>query len=83
LDGGQLSPGPEAFPLEIALERPVEPCPTEFAQLTAAGGDVTYIHLPDMGMLGNSHMFMQDNNNLQVADVIIQWINEHVDRRGR
>jgi pimeloyl-ACP methyl ester carboxylesterase len=63
--------------------RPVEPCPTEFAQLTAAGGDVTYIHLPDIGMLGNSHMFMQDNNNLQVADVIIQWINEHVERRRR
>jgi len=32
-------------------------------------------------MLGNSHMFMQDNNNLQIADVIIQWIDEHV--RGR
>jgi pimeloyl-ACP methyl ester carboxylesterase len=58
--------------------RPVEPCPTEIAQLRAAGGDITYIHLPDIGMLGNSHMFMQDNNNLQIADVIIRWIDEHV-----
>jgi pimeloyl-ACP methyl ester carboxylesterase len=61
--------------------RPVEPCPTEFAQLRAAGGDVTYIHLPDVGMLGNSHMFMQDNNNLQVADIIIRWVDEHVGKK--
>ena len=58
--------------------RPVEPCPTEIAQITAAGGDITYIHLPDIGIHGNSHMFMQDNNNLQVADIIIRWIDQHV-----
>jgi pimeloyl-ACP methyl ester carboxylesterase len=61
-----------------ATERPAEPCPTEFAQLQAAGGDVTYIHLPAIGIHGNSHMFMQDNNNLQIADIIIDWINQHV-----
>jgi pimeloyl-ACP methyl ester carboxylesterase len=62
-----------------ATARPVEPCPTEFAQLEAAGGDVTYIHLPDIGIHGNSHMFMQDNNNLAIADVIINWIEQHVE----
>jgi predicted esterase len=62
-------------------DRPVAPCPAEIAQLQAAGGDITYIHLRDIGMHGNSHMFMQDNNNLQIADVLIQWIDEHV--RGR
>jgi hypothetical protein len=61
--------------------RPVEPCPTEIAQLRAAGGDITYIHFPDIGIYGNSHMFMQDNNNLQIADIIIQWIDEHVGKK--
>jgi pimeloyl-ACP methyl ester carboxylesterase len=61
-----------------ATPRPAEPCPTEFAQLEAAGGDVTYIHLPAIGIHGNSHMFMQDNNNLQIADIIIDWIETHV-----
>jgi hypothetical protein len=28
-------------------------------------------------------MFMQDNNNLQVADIIISWINKHVKYKGR
>ncbi|HEX7335663.1 MAG TPA: hypothetical protein VF252_00535 [Gemmatimonadales bacterium] len=66
-----------------ANTRPAAPCPTQFEQLRAAGGDITYIHLPAAGIYGNSHMFMQDNNNLQVADIIIQWIDEHVGRKTR
>jgi hypothetical protein len=27
---------------------------------------------------GNSHMIMQDKNNLQIADLILQWIDESV-----
>jgi hypothetical protein len=61
-----------------ATARPVEPCPTEINQITAAGGDITYLHIPDVGIFGNSHMFMQDNNNLQIADLIIKWIDKHV-----
>ena len=30
----------------------------------------------ETGMHGNSHMIMQDKNNLQVADLIIKWIGE-------
>jgi pimeloyl-ACP methyl ester carboxylesterase len=64
--------------------RPAAPCPTQFAQLEAAGGDLTYIHLPAIGIKGNSHMFMQDNNNLEIADIITQWIDQHVaKKRGR
>jgi hypothetical protein len=48
-------------------------------RITAAGGDVTFIHLPDIGIFGNSHMMMLDKNNLQVADVILKWIEEHLE----
>jgi hypothetical protein len=51
-------------------------------QINAAGGDMTFIALPDLGIRGNSHMFMQDTNNLQVANVIIDWIRQHVESRG-
>jgi hypothetical protein len=27
-------------------------------------------------------MIMQDKNNLQIADLILQWIDERVTRRG-
>jgi hypothetical protein len=29
---------------------------------------------------GTSHMIMQDKNNLQVADLILQWIGEQVNK---
>jgi hypothetical protein len=30
---------------------------------------------------GNSHMIMQDKNHLQVADLILAWIDERISRR--
>lgn len=52
--------------------------------INAAGGDATMMHLPAMGIVGNSHMVMQDKNSLQVAELIDSWIRQHVERkRGR
>jgi hypothetical protein len=59
--------------------QPPPDCKTEMQQINGAGGDFTFIYLPDLGMKGNSHMFMQDKNNLQVADVIIDWIDHQVE----
>lgn len=36
------------------------------------------LHLPDKGLKGNTHMFMQDMNNLEIADLIIKWINKYI-----
>ncbi len=30
--------------------------------------------LPEIGIKGDSHMLMQDLNNLQIADLLIDWI---------
>jgi len=38
------------------------------------GGRAVLRKLPDAGIKGNSHMMMQDKNNLQVADVILEWL---------
>ena len=40
-------------------------------------GDVEVMHLPKMGIKGNSHMLMQDRNSLDLADLILQWIDRH------
>jgi len=63
--------------------RPPAACVTMRDQINGAGGDMTYIDLPSVGLHGNSHMMMQDKNNLKVADVIMKWIDQHVDKRGR
>ena len=52
-------------------------------QVKAAGGDATMMHLPKYGLFGNSHMLMQDKNNLQVADLILKWIDEHVEKKQK
>ena len=49
--------------------------------MNAAGGNARMLHLPEQGIRGNSHMVMQDRNNLQVADLILKWIDESVGGR--
>lgn len=38
------------------------------------GGDVTVIHLPEVGLKGNTHFPFSDLNNLQVADLMSTWL---------
>ncbi len=40
------------------------------------GGDVTVIHLPDIGIQGNTHFPMSDMNNLEVADNMEAWLQD-------
>ena len=58
-----------------------EGCQTFVKQLTDAGGDAQMMYLPKMGIKGNSHMLMQDKNNLQLADLILGWIDQHVEKK--
>jgi pimeloyl-ACP methyl ester carboxylesterase len=44
------------------------------AKVREAGGSVDVIDLPAVGITGNSHMMMMDKNNLQVADLINDWL---------
>jgi pimeloyl-ACP methyl ester carboxylesterase len=51
-------------------------CVATTAALSAAGGTARFLLLPDAGIKGNSHMMMMDKNNLQIADLIIDWITD-------
>jgi hypothetical protein len=50
-------------------------------QVNTAGGDAQLMSLPKLGIKGNSHMLMQDKNNLQLADLILTWIDQHVEKK--
>src|ERR1700674_268916 len=58
-------------------------CEQFVQQINAAGGDATMMHLPKYGQFGNSHMLMQDKNSNQVADLILKWIDEHVENKKK
>jgi pimeloyl-ACP methyl ester carboxylesterase len=44
--------------------------------VNAHGGDVTIVHLPEIGIKGNTHFIMSDLNNKEIADLIAKWLKE-------
>lgn len=38
------------------------------------GGDVTMVHLPEIGIKGNTHFPMSDLNNKEVLELICKWL---------
>jgi hypothetical protein len=40
------------------------------------GGDVRLVHLPEIGIRGNSHFPFSDLNNVQIADLVSQFLTE-------
>lgn len=40
------------------------------------GGDVTLIHLPEIGIKGNTHFPFSDLNNLEIAELMSNWLRE-------
>ncbi len=44
--------------------------------LNGLGGDVTVIHLPEVGLHGNTHFPMSDLNNVEVAELMYQWLRD-------
>jgi hypothetical protein len=38
------------------------------------GGDVTLVHLPDIGIRGNTHFPFSDLNNVQIADLMSAFL---------
>ena len=40
------------------------------------GGDVTVVHLPEIGINGNTHFPFSDLNNMEIADLMTEWLKE-------
>lgn len=40
------------------------------------GGDARLVHLPELGILGNTHFMMSDLNNVQIADLVSQFLRD-------
>jgi pimeloyl-ACP methyl ester carboxylesterase len=59
-----------------------EACQAMIGRIKEAGGQAQMLSPAEIGTRGNSHMIMQDKNNLQIADLILKWIDEHVSARG-
>jgi pimeloyl-ACP methyl ester carboxylesterase len=66
----------------VSWKKTLDVCSAYVDKVKAAGGDAEMMYLPKMGIKGNSHMLMQDKNNLQLADLVMKWIDEHVESKA-
>jgi hypothetical protein len=73
---------PTGLPTLPTWQERFEACQAMIGRLRSAGGQAEMLAPPDRDIRGNSHMIMQDRNNLQIADLILQWIDTHVSRRS-
>jgi hypothetical protein len=79
---GDHRDNPTGLPTLPTWQARFEACQALIARLGSAGGRAEMLDPPARGIRGNSHMIMQDRNHLQIADLILQWIGEHVTRRS-
>lgn len=57
---------------QIAARR--DECRTMVANVKAEGVPAKFISLPDLGIKGNSHLMMLENNSVQIAGMMLKWL---------
>jgi pimeloyl-ACP methyl ester carboxylesterase len=79
---GDHRDNPTGLPSLPTWQARFEACQALIGRLEAAGGDAQMLSPTETGIRGNSHMMMQDKNHLQIADLILRWIDAHVTKRS-
>jgi pimeloyl-ACP methyl ester carboxylesterase len=73
---------PTGLPTLPTWQARFEACEALIGRIKSAGGQAEMLAPPERGIRGNSHMIMQDKNSLQIADLILQWIDARVSERS-
>ena len=69
--------------LGFSWKNAYDDCKVFIERVNAAHGKAEMLYPPDLGIRGNSHMIMQDKNNLQIADLMLKWIDRNIGSAGR
>ena len=62
------NPGQDGWRARLEMARLWRDC------VNKHGGDVTVVHLPEIGINGNTHFSFSDLNNLEIADLMSEWL---------
>jgi hypothetical protein len=65
------NPGQDMWRVRIAMARLWRDA------VNRRGGHVSIVHLPDIGIYGNTHFAFSDLNNIQIADLLSEYLEEH------
>jgi hypothetical protein len=64
------NPGQDGWRVRLAMARLWRDC------VNRHGGNVTVVHLPELGIKGNTHFPFSDLNNQQIAELMEKWLSE-------
>jgi hypothetical protein len=62
------NPGQDQWRIRLAMAR------LWAHAVNGRGGDVTVVHLPEIGIRGNTHFPFSDLNNLEIADLLSKFL---------
>lgn len=75
---GDYIPNEETNAASLNFWRTVLATARQWAKVVNAhGGNAMIVHLPEVGIKGNTHFIMSDLNNKEVADLIAKWLQEN------
>ena len=74
LFGDNIENGPADIASTAFWKRVLDQCRDFAAHYNADGGDATVVHLPDLGIRGNSHFLFQEKNNAELAALVEDWL---------
>lgn len=64
------NPGQDGWRARLEMARLWRDCVNKY------GGDVTVVHLPEIGVKGNTHFPFSDLNSIEIADLMSEWLKE-------
>jgi hypothetical protein len=62
------NPGQDGWRARLEMARLWRDC------INKHGGDVNVVHLPEIGIKGNTHFPFSDLNNIEIADLMSEWL---------
>ena len=58
-------------------------CREFVTKVNAQGGKAELLVLPEIGIKGNTHMLMQDDNSIELAALLSTWIEKHITSKNQ
>lgn len=77
LYGDNIPEAPVALPAQDSWRARLQMARQWRDTVNKHGGSVTLIHLPEIGIRGNTHFIFSDLNNLQIADLVSRYLHDN------
>ena len=74
--GDNIPSGPTSAPTQDAWRARLQMARLWRDTVNRHGGDVTLVHLPEIGIKGNTHFPFSDLNNVEIADLVSRFLAE-------